>query len=348
MSMQGLQKITSKVAISSQALQFLCLSFISGIVELGSITFSFRQNLKPIELIGVGLIYQIGNLVPVPVTLNWLTSLIFVISSLILLLYTYLSGFNYWIFLLAVVLFAGCLQLARSITKGEVSTFTKRLARVAGFLCAPTTGTLGLVVCCLVVLLTLFWGRDKIGESKLHFPKLSFLNGIMIAHQIHYFCYVYTILFWIMTLLHEHYLLIGSVFTLGWLSYISTPFFLRGNSYIQYSVIGHLWLTVILTLLAFVKSPILTIILWILTGFGGGTVFCISNLLKESVTSTKNHSIDFSENIGHVLGVVTSLALFAWTNSVSVTILFAALFAFATAILLLVYSYRLQQLTSAD
>jgi hypothetical protein len=339
MNVHNLYNIISKLNSKLQLIQFLCLSFISGMVELGSVTFLWNKNVTLLEVIGIGLSYQIGNLVPIPIKPNWLTSLLLACCSLTFFVYINSTTFNYYVFFLAISLFAGCLQLARSISKEKVNISIKRLARVLGFLCAPFITTHGFIACCLIVLIILFNSRRKIGKSELYFPKISFLHTIMITHQIHYFCYSYSILFWIMTLLSNQ-MLAGVIFSLGWFSYISVTFFLRGSSYIKYCVAGHLLLTSILILLAFAQKPLLIITLWILTGFGGGTVFCISKLLEKNTITSMPKSITFSENIGHVFGVFISLVLIYLSKSIFVTILVAATFSFLTVLLLLIYAHQ--------
>jgi hypothetical protein len=47
---------------------FLLLSTISGVMELGCILFGLSMRLSIIEVVGIGLAYQIGNLVPNPHT----------------------------------------------------------------------------------------------------------------------------------------------------------------------------------------------------------------------------------------------------------------------------------------
>lgn len=50
--------------------QFLFLSFVSGVIEIGSIYYSFSIGYGISFSILVGGFYQLGNLVPLPITIS--------------------------------------------------------------------------------------------------------------------------------------------------------------------------------------------------------------------------------------------------------------------------------------
>ena len=52
-------------------------------------------------------------------------------------------------------------------------------------------------------------------------------------------------------------------------------------------------------------ATLAVLILWLLTGLGGGSVFCIKHLAKHY----SDLDMELSENIGHVLGPIVAVLL---------------------------------------
>lgn len=84
--------------------------------------------------------------------------------------------------------------------------------------------------------------------------------------------------------------------------------------------------------MALVNSVYLKLVLWILTGLGGGTVFCIEKIFKK-INIYNKYSIDTSENYGHVAGLISGILIFNFFKSYEATIIFSSLCALLTAFL---------------
>jgi uncharacterized protein YacL len=78
--------------------------------------------------------------------------------------------------------------------------------------------------------------------------------------------------------------------------------------------------------------------LWVLTGFGGGTVFCI-NKINEITEESSKSDIIFSENLGHIAGVVIGMFTYAITDRIDLPMYQSFIFAGATALLMTLYYY---------
>ncbi len=318
---------------------FLLLSLISGCVELGGVVYAISMKLSILNIVGIGFAYQLGNLVPNPVKFN--KALTFTSSFLGLICFCFIKfcSYNYWILFLGYIFIAMSIQSLRSLQKDKVSTTTKRLFRILGFVVSPfiQIGTAAIIsMILLVVCLYSKWSDNKI---KLVKPNFKFINAIMVVHQIHYFCYAYFILILIAKMVNINSLwLLGILFTFGWLTYISVPHILIGNKFARYFIAGHLLLTVILILLSQSSDISLIIVLWILTGFGGGTVFCIEKLNHMTKDCCKS-DIVFSENIGHIIGVLIGMFVYLLSDNISLPIFISAAFAGLTALLMTVYNF---------
>lgn len=78
--------------------------------------------------------------------------------------------------------------------------------------------------------------------------------------------------------------------------------------------------------------------LWVLTGFGGGNVFCIKKALAPVIVYDKN-VWSFSEQIGHILGVFVALII-AFIGIPEKSSLLAAVFFALATIPIIMYTYR--------
>jgi hypothetical protein len=79
---------------------------------------------------------------------------------------------------------------------------------------------------------------------------------------------------------------------------------------------GHIGIGILLYTMHFVSSVPLFIVLWLVTGFGGGVVYTIS--AKAKVTgSYQKDSMTIAENIGHTLGLLTAVGVAAVFGNVS-------------------------------
>lgn len=78
--------------------------------------------------------------------------------------------------------------------------------------------------------------------------------------------------------------------------------------------------------------------LWILTGFGGGNVFCIREALKPAAEYATDVWM-FSEQLGHILGLAACLVT-VWLSGTSAVMLLGALFAAVTIPVILAILHR--------
>jgi len=141
----------------------------------------------------------------------------------------------------------------------------------------------------------------------------------MVFHQIHYFsyCYVVPYLFFIMLKNYGYSdldagLLDALSIVISWMIYLSPQEILtkliKKINYFNVFLAGHCLLALIMTAMfwtCYMKMYIPFVILWCLTGFGGGTVFCIQHISSEY----EKVDMKFSEDLGHVLGTIVSICI---------------------------------------
>lgn len=153
----------------------------------------------------------------------------------------------------------------------------KRLCRVIGFASAFLYRDC-LVLCLTVVILVLIIGLNKIPDNQrqLSIPKA---NRTMILHQMHYFSYSYIMLY-LSYRSFGNLLLTISSFVISWFTYLAVEPVLSkhdNNRWKKYLCVGHIGLGVaLLNIYVLVQySEPAYLVLWWLSGLGGGTVFCI-------------------------------------------------------------------------
>lgn len=319
-----------------EKIKFLFFSSISGLVEVGFILFGIYLNLSIEKIILLGLAYQLGNCVPNPIKLNkkgvQAISIIGLVSTIM-----YKVTDIYTLLFISAMCLAISIQSIRSVQKGKVKTWIKRSFRIIGFILSFTLNIWTILAIYIITILSLISINFTNSKILILKPKIKFINIIMIVHQIHYFLYCYFIVLLIGEFTNDNAYLIGILFALGWLTYSFIPQIVRGTNYKMYLVIGHIYLTIILAMLSFANGFSI-IVFWLLTGFGSGTVYCISKVDEEDSINYDESSMTFSENIGHVVGILFGLILYLITNNLRMPIYFAVVFAFSTAVLMLIYN----------
>lgn len=310
---------------------FLFLSAMTALLECGPIFLGISLGYGPGQILSFCLAYQFGNLFPVPFHLckKMLISAAYFFPVLLCL-----AGFSskyslfQWLFYLMAIMLLSCVtQSIRSVAKSQTGTVPKRIARVVGFFLSPTMAyapTLLMLVCWLTVIFSFKdIQRDVADTNCFTIPcktmRKNYCYHIMLWHQLHYFIYAYAMILFIYQTTNRSFLTM-ILFACTWLTYLLTePLinylnlshpqfvdkFCTKSRNIVTILIGHTFLLLILLLLPYAKSAFL-IVLWILTGFGGGTVFAITALCKQSVSYRKEH-LEITENIGHFAG--TALAV---------------------------------------
>lgn len=324
---------------------FLVLSTFSGVVELGCILLGLTLHLPLLLVVTIGLAYQIGNLVPVPCQINKTLTITACVLALVCFALSFFLDVRF-VFLCAGYSFmAMTIQSLRGIHKAQVSTSLKRSFRILGFLLAPLLSVPLSLVITLVLLPIAFFSDFPAARKKssVLIPPLKFINWIMIVHQMHYFSYGYFIVLIIYQYAHSSTLIVTLVFILGWISYTSIAHLLRGQHYVQYFVLGHTWLALVLVLLGLSTNGLIATLLWILTGFGGGTVFCLEKINEQTHHSSKE-ALTFSENIGHILGVGLGMVAYQITQNTQIPVFCAACCAAVAMICMLFYTARNTQI----
>lgn len=233
----------------------------------------------------------------------------------------------------------------RSGLKSDGNRLLKRVFRVGGFALAP----LAAVVPSAILVLSSIFAFLALNEyeGKPDITRMIGQNGfslVMTFHQLHYFFYAHITLA-AMSLLLSHNSTLGIVYAAllfcgTWVTYMSVePIISRlTNRILPVFYAGHLGISILLFTMHFVTSVPLFILLWLVTGFGGGVVYTISVRAKAAGSYQKD-SMTIAENIGHTLGLLTAVGVAAvfGSNSPQIMLVFgsvSALLAVATMALI--------------
>lgn len=290
----------------------LALASAASLLELGPIVESLRQGAGVMPALLAGLAYQIGNVAPRFFTLGQHRVVGAAVVFGAVAVATAQTGSLLW--LVGISTLSWALQdVRRSVSVGSgsvvLSTARKRVARVVGFIAASMMPfqLLLLAVCAALAAATpLIFAVSKAGQvGGEGFGNR--LEWIMIIHQTHYFAYAYAV----PLLLANNALggtpLVGIWFACGWISYLSAEHLWRRWKPTLAFVAGHLMLAIVLSLLSgFSNHPYAALALWIASGFGGGTVYCLSLLHKQA--DLIHARLEFAEDVGHVLGAAVAIA----------------------------------------
>lgn len=327
----------TKIIVRSKTINevFLILSFISGFIELGVIFLAIDYSMSILQIIGVGLAYQIGNIIPNPIRINKLYAIMSSIISICILCGSLLYGIRYILFFISIICMSSNVQLIRCVVKENISTTLKRSFRIAGFFISILISIELMIIVNIIILIIIC--RSTIENKKIIIlkPRIKKMSIIMIIHQIHYFSYSYFLIILLRNIMLECTLMsISITFILGWISYISISHFLRKDKYKIYFILGHTFLAIILLLMSYTYNSNELIVLWVMTGLGGGTVFCVKKVDLLTKDKLNNDDLVFAENIGHILGVVVGMLAYALTNSIRIPIVVAAICAFSAMLLM--------------
>lgn len=317
---------------------YLGLSAFSGFLEVGTVFLALREGAPITVALLVGLVYQAGALLKNPLQLSLggyrvLLAVAAVVSIFI--------PYSFLVLVITVGLIAAGLQGIRDEVAhtATVETTQKRLSRVVGFVFAGLFHHLMLTILaasCLVSSLMLSQNSQKPTILRLLTLRpnwrLGKLGVIMMTHQAHYFCYCYILLY----LLTQHFSVVwaGVAFAGGWVTYASAQRILRDVHEIPGFVIGHLFVASVLLVLFFEHEGSWALLGgWLLTGFGGGTIFLLRRLQPKSDALPVD--LDLWENIGHVIGVLISVGIVIVTANPWIPFAVAAALAIASATQLL-------------
>lgn len=300
---------------------FLLLSLLSGTLELGSVILTYAEGRPLWAILSMALMYQLGNLLFLPG--NYSRTM--VIKSGVLNLLCQITGLwiehtastTTWgvsVFLclraLQVMLSSLCIQAIRSESKSVCPTWLKRIFRIAGFILAPCLvyfPHIGMLTCAALPFVAAIFQKQHTKKEEFSTQYRTRASGklsaVMIFHQMHYFAYTYIMPLTVIALSGNLY--IGMImYALTWIVYLLPQWLTEKRAAYDPKVVFFLCHTALalimgtLTAAFYLENVGLGLFAWLLTGLGGGSVFCIKQLTPES----KRYNIILSENIGHFLG----------------------------------------------
>ena len=327
---------------------------MSGIVELGSVFWGISHGYSVTMIIGIALAYQMGNILRFAVTPK-IAKFESIIAGIVLLLSVGLpflptnSAIHYGATFVMFMLFSTVLQNIRSSVQGNIPRWQKRSSRVVGFVLSAivyVVSTESMITLSLLLLLfSLKTDNYSYGNWLSNWSKGMCGDRVcwsMVTHQAHYFTYNYILLIMVMNTF-KNPLIATLCFALNWIPYtITEPLIqkLRWKKWKELSIFAHIFNTMVLTVMYFVVTNNIyyTVALWVLTGFGGGNVFCIKKALSDKVKYDKN-AWSLSEQIGHIVGVTSALVIALVCNELRVSMIIAALYALLT-IPIIIYTLK--------
>ena len=291
---------------------FLLFSFLSGVLELGTVLRYFNEGYPLWNIFLMASMYQLGNLLFLPERLQpSLARGLGMVNGIVSVVCMY-SG-NLFPEAFGIVLTSLCIQIVRAEHKENCPTWIKRTFRIGGFLFSPVMvfyGPAVMVIISILAAVLIVTGND--GTVQKRRTKNRTISFVMVYHQIHYFIYTYIMPLTVIYLTKNIYMSVF-LYVLTWLVYLLPEWVLKKNA--RYDAkriffICHLLLGVLMAVLSmsFLTENIWAgLCAWMLTGAGGGSVFCIKELTEANAVC----NMPLSENIGHFLGSVLSAVIAA-------------------------------------
>lgn len=317
---------------------FVILNFMSSFFELGSLILLLKRGESLNSLLIIGLSYQLGNLIAssIKFTRNSILLLIF-FALLVTINLPWFPNLIYPSIGLASLIIQESRRYVTSANTKKNSTLLKRSIRIIGFIVAGFVTEVAIIMAllCTICIVSFLVIKDKEVWSKhlyINWPKSNSLSFIMVIHQTHYFSYAYLIPFVIVKFLNIPIKLVGLAFIVGWISYITSETILRRFNLYKIFIFGHFLVFISLLVMSLsIHIPTVFLGAWFFSGFGGGTVFCLTRLNEQSYNKVDMH---FGEDIGHVLGVLFTLLIITAFSDISINYLFhiSSLIALSTAL----------------
>lgn len=306
-----------KDILREHRINLLGLAFVASLLELGPIATILYRGEGIMAVLAAGLAYQIGNAAPRPVrTSRLIVGVALAIGAALL----WAAPVTTPLWLFGIALLSWLLQVVRrkitAMESGRLpTTVQKRIARVVGFVVAALISMeLWLLLLLLIVGNALHLIDRKAFSLVLDRTKIVHpIEWVMLVHQTHYFIYAYSVPVLVARQELGGVPLIGFWFACGWISYLSAETLWSRFSPRPVFIFGHLFLgTVLLLMTLTVETVWATAALWILSGFGGGTVYCLTLLHKREDLS--HTSLEGAEDVGHLLGVALALGCVYFLN----------------------------------
>ena len=304
---------------------FYLLSLMTGILECGWIAFGAVHSFPLWQILCYPLAYHIGNLFPRPFSLSRRCLRLMCILSVLTGCLTFSKQLSenavFALTCCSLFLLSAMIQSVRSGLKRDGNRLMKRIFRVGGFALAPLAVVFPSSILLLSSAVAFYSLKDYNGNYSVN--RMNWQNGfslVMLFHQLHYFFYAHITLAatsimlscdGFMGILYASLLFCGT-----WVTYMSVePVVSKLTARVlPVFYAGHISITILLFTMHFVTSKPLFIALWLVTGFGGGVVYTISAKAK-STGSYQKDSMTISENLGHTLGLLTSVCVAALSGN---------------------------------
>lgn len=301
---------------------FLLFSFLSGVLELGTVLRYFNEGAPLWKILLMVSMYQLGNLLFLPDRLRPFSARgLGMANGMISVACLYCSSLLLQAF--GIVLASLCIQIVRAEHKENCPTWVKRTFRIGGFFVSPLMicyGQASMIIISFLAAAMIVTGNEGMEQKKR--PANQRLSYVMIFHQMHYFIYTYIMPLTVIYLTRSIFLSVF-LYVLTWLVYLLPEWVVKKRTWYDAKrifFICHLFLGVTMAVLstAFLSENIWAgLCAWMLTGVGGGSVFCIRELTEADAVC----NITLSENIGHFLGTILAAAVAATvTDRVGMTL----------------------------
>lgn len=325
-------------------MMFYLLSLLTGVLECGWIAFGAAHGLPLWQILCYPLAYHVGNLFPSPFSLSRNVLRIMCILSAIagILMFTVQLSERSVFVLTCTTLFllSAVIQSVRSGLKSDGNRLLKRIFRVGGFALAPLAAVVPAAILGFSSIAALLALNEYMGCPGI--TRMTGQNGfslVMVFHQLHYFFYAHITLA-AMSLLLSNGSSAGTVYATllfcgTWVTYMSVePIVSRlTDRIIPVFFAGHIGIGILLFVMHCVTSLPVFIMLWLLTGLGGGVVYTISARAKAN-NSYQKDSMTIAENIGHTLGLLTAAGMAVVFGEISpkIMLVFASVSAFLAVV----------------
>lgn len=303
---------------------FLLLSLLSGVIELGSVFLGIRLGASVAEIILLPFWYQMGNFLmnylPRNKTFYFILFVTFASETI-----SNSFSWSYIVFTSQLVIASYCIQAAREKNKKSCPTWLKRAFRIGGFAISPIlvlyNGQPILIASTLFSVMFLLRGAATV-ETTSNKKKYFGISLVMVFHQIHYFVYTYIMPIYLYQRTGS-FIIVAISFVFTWIVYLFPQTIVEKYDIMKYKTVffvGHSFLATCLGLMTWMANARFTkgvLFCWLLTGFGGGTVFCIKHLSSRY----EQINMDLSENIGHVMGPALAILICFYAPEIETTAL---------------------------
>ena len=303
---------------------FHLLSLLTGVLEIGWIAFGVANSFPMWMTLCFPLSYQLGNLFPKPFSVS---DRLLRATAFTALLTSLLSGFGFGesvrflMTCLSLFLLSAVIQSVRSGLKTDGNRLKKRIFRVIGFAVSPLAPFIPTAILVFTSIVAIYSLRGH--KSHYRVSPMSMQQGfsiVMLCHQLHFFIYVHSMFTVAALTLAKRFTSFGTFFGIftaavflcgSWITYMSVePLAVKTKADVRkVFYFGHIFVCAILLAMSIVGNTSGSFpILWLLTGFGGGAVYTVSELAKSAGAYDKD-AMDAYENLGHVIGLLIAVLI---------------------------------------